>query len=96
MLPRRSVAAKVGEEGGHTGKSMPSAFGTAMAVSKWDAIPSAETFYWLLFNGWNLLATNGEMDFFNLSVHDGETAAFLGLGFHTAIEIGLVNSFLPT
>ena len=57
-------------------------FGTAMTVSKSDAIPTAETQAALL-----RLESGRQQyrsEFIDLSVHNGETVAFLGLGFHTA------------
>ena len=58
--------------------------GTMMTTSKQHAVPMAETLYRLLFNSWNLVTTNGKLDFLYFIVDDRETATLLGLCFHPA------------
>ena len=76
-------------------QSFPSSLlnlGTTMTISKRNALPTAKTLYRLLLCGGNLVTTNGEADFLDLTMDDGETATFLGLRFHPAPSEELVHT----
>ena len=68
-------------------QSLPCRFfnlGTTMKISKRDAVPTAETIYMQLSNGWNLVTTNREVDFRDFTMDDRETVTLVGYCFHLA------------
>ena len=48
-------------------------------ISKRDAISTAETLNKLVLHSWNLVSTNGEGHFLNLTMDDRETSTFFQL-----------------
>ena len=63
-----------------------------MTISKRYAVPTAKTLYRLLFNGWNLVTTNREVDFLDFTVDDKETVTLLGHCVHPALNEEFVRA----